>query len=153
MNSRPQLEKWRDFLAEQIDRLVATGAIHQLCNDPEIFVESLVAEAQLQQGVIDQAIEEFIDRGKWPDWDAQAQAELIALILHRVVFARISVIQILRNEDLLREVLSKAKLGDRAWTIRWLLIITWNIGGAAYLENYAKKYLKKNPPSGWARPA
>jgi len=53
--SRSQLEKWRDFLSEQINRLVAAGAIHQLCNDPEIFVESIVAEAQLQQETIEVA--------------------------------------------------------------------------------------------------
>jgi hypothetical protein len=48
-SSRFQLEKWRDFLSEQIDRLVATGAVHRLCDDPEIFIESITAGAQLQQ--------------------------------------------------------------------------------------------------------
>jgi hypothetical protein len=150
--SRPQLEKWRDFLSEQIDRIVSTGAVHQLCNDPDIFVESIVADAQLQQETIDRAIEEFIVTGEWPDWRAQSHAEQLAFLLHRMVVAHISVIRILADEALLRQVLSEAELDDRAWTIRWLLIITWNIGGAEYLENYARKFLKKNPPSGWARP-
>src|SRR5690349_10869904 len=107
MRSRSEYERWRDFFSEQIDLIVGTGAVHQLCNDPDIFVESIVADAQLQQETIDRAIEEFIATDKWPGWDAQVHAEQLAFLLHRLVFARIAIIQTLRNEDLLRKVLSE----------------------------------------------
>lgn len=48
-----ELKRWRDFLSGEIAKLEQSGAVHPLCNDPELFVFQCVTDALLARTEID----------------------------------------------------------------------------------------------------
>lgn len=54
------LEFWRGFLTNQITSLGASGAVHPLCNDPELFVFQCVTDALLARTEIDRDAEVIV---------------------------------------------------------------------------------------------
>ena len=142
---RKELAGWRDFMSLQVDLWEKAGATHFLCNDPEIFAESMIAEAQLQEKTVEAAIEKFIASDRWPDWSPTSDSEAIVYLSHRLVNARLALDHLLAGNVLYPEK-GGPNLQDREQALRWLLITMWNACGPEYLQNWADDYIQKNPP-------
>lgn len=140
------LRGWRDFLQYQIAQFETTGAVHQLCTDPDLFIEWLVGEAQLQEATIESAVEQFIRTADWPAWTAEENAAEIIHMIHRALAARVVLDEVLSGRVKFDSISGRAlDLANRTEMLRWLLIKLWNRDGPAYLEAWGADYLSRSP--------
>lgn len=142
--TRQDIQKWRNFLDAAIAPLAKSGAVHLLCNDPDLFVFKTIADALLAREQCESAVEYFIAHRAWPALDA----EQTIYLTHRVVAAQLALNVCLRQESAWAQIrpTPPTDTSDEAAMIRWLLIELWDQGGANYLKAWAEGYLAKNPP-------
>ena len=135
-----ELREWRRILTAAIDEWGASGAVHPLCADPELFVFATISDALLARDRVEEVIEIFISTDAWPP----LSAELTIYLLHRARLARSTVDHFIQNETARRAV--QPTPSGKAAFARWLLIDVWNIAGPDYMKAWADEYLEKNPP-------
>lgn len=115
--------------------VAATGKPH---TPDALTVAFLRTDDGLLKQRIEQAIDQFVQTGIWPQLDEKQALHLT----HRAFSARGLLLAFLGGQMAQEKVRPQIPdPTDKARFIRWLLIDLWNAGGASYLEALTNSFL------------
>jgi hypothetical protein len=140
MISDRDLQRWDDLLAEQM--LTLDAAHVTTTGKPHVASSELVAFLKMNNDLVkervEQAVAAYADTEQWPAW---LTGDQIVNLTHRAHAARGLLQSMLKRQLPNAQTLRMPKANDHRRFLRWLLIDTWNLMGAAYIAALTNRFL------------